>query len=60
MKVVGGILLAIGLFLTAITFMYQIDTGRTSLSTLIIGILIAVTGFVVLNNTKKPTDKGDK
>lgn len=57
MKFAGGLLIAIGAILTAVTFLFQNDTGKSSPLTIVLGIIIFVVGIVVFN--KKSNGKKD-
>lgn len=58
MKVAGGLLTGLGAFLILVTFMYQNDTGNSSVSTLLGGVVLLVVGIIVM--TIKPKNKKDQ
>lgn len=58
MKVAGGLLTGLGAFLILVTFLYQNDTGNSSVSTLLGGVVLLILGIVVM--MIKPKSKKDQ
>lgn len=58
MKVAGGLLTGLGVFLILVTFLYQNDTGNSSVSTLLGGVVLLIVGIIVM--MIKPKGKKDQ
>ncbi len=58
MKVAGGLLTGLGAFLILVTFLYQNDTGNSSVSTLLGGVVLLILGIIVM--MIKPKSKKDQ